>query len=357
LAFEWIGKRFRSRYELSFILIGQPNSELKHFLADLNIPVLDLRCKGKSDFFLTFIRIFLHLLTHRPHVIHTHLIKANLLGLTAGWMLHIKRRIYTRHHATVHYDEHPSGRKWDVLCNSLATDIVAISQNIKNILIDWDKADGTKISVIPHGFDFAYFNTVEPERINTIRTKYDIPKDSYPVIGVIARYMQWKGIQYIIPAFKEIKKKFPQARLVLANAHGSYEKELRELLRLLPEDSFTEIIFEEDLAALYRLFDVYVHVPVDPHAEAFGQTYVEALVSGIPSVFTLSGIATEFVEHKNNAWVVDYKNSDQIEEGINVLLNDVALCRRLKLQGEKSILMFSLDNYILALDTLYNRRK
>jgi glycosyltransferase involved in cell wall biosynthesis len=89
--------------------------------------------------------------------------------------------------------------------------------------------------------------------------------------------------------------------------------------------------------------------------EAFGQTYIEALISKIPSVFTLSGIAREFVTHQHNAWVVDFKNSDQIVEGIMEIITNKELRERLIRNGETSIQKFSLDSHILALEKLYSQ--
>lgn len=39
--------------------------------------------------------------------------------------------------------------------------------------------------------------------------------------------------------------------------------------------------------------------------------YVEAFASGIPSIFTISGFANNFIEHCKNTMVVSYKNSNK----------------------------------------------
>jgi hypothetical protein len=65
-------------------------------------------------------------------------------------------------------------------------------------------------------------------------------------------------------------------------------------------------------------------VPIDDTIEAFGQTYIEALISGVPSVFTLSGVASEFIENGKNALVVDYKNSEQISVAIDQILTNIS---------------------------------
>jgi len=356
LAFEWMVSGLKERFDLSFILIAKERSEFSSYLKNHSIPFYEIN--NSLSRIIKWRNVFLILHREKPSVVHTHLWQANVLGLSAAWLLRVNRRIYTRHHATVHYHEFPAGRKWDILCNTLATDIIAISQNIKDILIAWDKADSKKIKLIPHGFDFNYFKSVDKERIEFLRAKYNIQRNSsFPVIGVISRYVQWKGVQYIIPAFRKIRKQYPAAKLILANANGDYASTLKELLQTLPEDSYIQISFEEDLAALYQLFDVYVHVPIDPYVEAFGQTYVESMAAGIPSVFTLSGKAPEFVVHKSNAWVVDFKNSDQIAQGIKVILSDIDLVNKIKFEAEKSIRRFSLEAYLLALEKLYTDKR
>jgi glycosyltransferase involved in cell wall biosynthesis len=351
LSFEWIAQNLKSKFDLRFILIAKEGSEFSYFLKRHSIRFYEV---GNHESRIRKWWLVLRILQgERPSIVHTHLWQANLLGLSASWLLRIKKRIYTRHHATVHYQEHPSGRKWDLLCNFLATEIIAISENISEILIRWDKANPKKIKLIYHGFDFDYFNNVSNRQTNALRAKQNLQKNDSPVIGVISRYMEWKGIQYIIPAFQKVLIQFPAAKLILANAHGSYKAEIKQLLTSLPPQSFVEIQFEEDLAALYKIFDVFVHVPIGPHVEAFGQTYIESLASGVPSVFTLSGIAREFVEHDFNAWVVDYKNSDQIAAGITKVLVDKNYRQMLSVNGLKSVQKFSLETHILALERLY----
>jgi len=230
---------------------------------------------------------------------------------------------------------------------------VAISKSIEEILVAWDKAPKKKVTIIHHGFDLPYFSHADDERVTGLRRKYDLNASSYPVVGVISRYTDWKGIQFIIPAFKSLLSKYPNAHLILANAKGDYAREIKTQLNTLPRGSYTEIGFEADLAALYRLFNVYVHAPIDAYSEAFGQTYVEALATGTPSVFTLSGIAREFIRDRENAVVVEYKNSDQIFRGLCDILENKELSKALIAGGRESIQQFSIGKYMQELETLY----
>ena len=75
---------------------------------------------------------------------------------------------------------------------------------------------------------------------------------------------------------------------------------------------------------------------------------------GIPSVFTLSGIANDFVKHLTNAFVVNYKNPEQIYEGISDILNDENLREGLIKQGKLDVTeRFSLTKMLCKLELLY----
>jgi glycosyltransferase involved in cell wall biosynthesis len=222
-------------------------------------------------------------------------------------------------------------------------------------LITEENVPREKVRLIHHGFDLERFELVRKEEIEKLSEKYN-PQKKNPVIGIVARYSHWKGIQYSIAAFKKILEDYPNALLLLANAKkGDYKDELERLLSELPKDSFFEIEFEHNLFALYQLFDIYLHVPIDAELEAFGQTYVEAMAAGIPSVFTLSGVAREFICHEENALVVDFTNSDQIYESVLRLLDDGELRKKLSENGKSDVKkLFSLEQMIGKLERLYS---
>jgi glycosyltransferase involved in cell wall biosynthesis len=173
---------------------------------------------------------------------------------------------------------------------------------------------------------------------------------------VIARFTELKGIQYIIPAFQNLLKLYPDALLLLFNAHGDYENEIKsQLKKLLPAENYHLIPFETDLGAAYRLMDVFIQVSIDRTIEAFGQTYIEALASGIPSIFTLSGIASDFIEDKKNALVVPYKNSDAIFDRLLEILTNQEGALLMAAQGRRDVEHnFSLKKMVHSLERLYD---
>ena len=355
IGFEWITENLdRSRFDLSFILLNEKPSFLAQYLTAKNIPVHELAFSGrKQDLPRLLFKVINLLRREKPDVIHTHMYIADLLGQFAGRLLGIKKRVYTRHSSNESRKYHKKQRI-DRIVNSLSTHVIAISENVKNILHKEENVPLESIRMIHHGFDLESFDNIPRAAIEELEAKYN-PQHKKPVIGVVARYSHWKGIQYAIEAFKKLLADYPNARLLLANAKkGDYKDEIAALLAELPADSYHEIVFEHNLFALYRLFDVYVHLPIDAELEAFGQTYVEALAAGIPSVFTNSGVAREFIRHGENALVVDFQNSAQTYEAILKLLRDDELRKKLSDNGKLDVKkMFSLKIMIDKMEKLY----
>ena len=355
MAFEWIAERLDSdKFELSFILLNSTPSYLATFLKEKDIRVEELLYTGKKDVLKSVSKVYKLLKAWKTDIIHCHLIDANFVGLIAGKLAGVSKRIFTRHNSTYHKHYLKKGVWFDKLSIRLATDIVAISKNVEYILGELDNAPKEKIHLIYHGFDFDLFNNVKKESVASLKESIN-PNKQYPIIGIVARYMHWKGIHYIIPAFKKLLKTYPDALLVLAGSgSGDYAAEIKELLKELPTKNYKETGFIDDLFSLYQLFDVFVHTPIDERLEAFGQIYIEAFVSKTPSIFTKSGIATEIAIHEENALIVDFKNEEQITSSMIRLIENQDLRQKLVNNGANSIDdRFQLDTMINSFTKLY----
>ena len=352
LEFEWVADLLDGdRFELNFILLNPGPSTLEAELVQRRIPCERVTYRGYRDLPGALVRVIWLLRRERPRTVHAHLLPACMVGLTAARVLNVTQRVYTRHHSTFHHDYSPRWVHVDRFLNRLATHVVAISENVGFVLREMEMVPASKIRLIHHGFRFADFDEVPEQNVEALRAKYDIG-DSSPVIGVIARYMELKGIEYIVEAARIILRTHPNALFLFANARGN--PSVQATVRELPAENFREIPFEEDVFALYRLFDVYVHVPIDDRIEAFGQTYVEALIARVPSVFTISGVGREFIQDGRNALVVPYCSSAPTAKAILRILADDALAHRLSEAGRQDVeARFRVEGMVEALSTVY----
>lgn len=354
--FEQTALHLRAQHiDVSYILVNCTGGELHRFLSENGFTVHLIETAGilqSRKAIVTCKKILKESgITH----IHCHLALANWIGLWAGRLAGVRFRIYTRHSGeplNIHWKE----RLIDSLQNRLATSIVAISKSI-DTLLEKQGVPAKKRVLIHHGFDLDRFSQPQEEEVRRISKDYN-PEGQFPVVGVIARWQELKGIQYIIAAFRELLNSHPDALLCLfgASNNADYSAQIAHLLEQVPERNVRVVSFENHVYDLYQLFDLYIHVPVNPDCEAFGQTYVEALAAGIPSVFTLSGVAREFISDGENALVVPFRDAESIHASMLQLLNDPVLYKKLKQNGPPSVReMFTFERYITQLKALYTR--
>lgn len=351
IAFEWIALNYdRSKFDIDFILVRNTEGVIATYFEKFNIPFKKIPIKSKEEKPQAIATVAAHLIENKTDIVHTHF-AGNFVGLTAAEAAGVPVRMYTRHHAGIIKRKDGWIEPGDLRFTNLATHVVAINERAKKRML-YEGIPEEKIAVVPHGFDLAAFENLDAARIKNVHDKY-LPPQHGPVIGVVSRYVEIKGIEYTIEAFKEVLKKHPDAILVLAGAFDYYAKEIKAHLSTLPENSYVEIYFEDDLFALFQLFDVFVHVPITPDVEAFGQVYIEAMLSKIPSIITLSGIAHEYAQHQKNCWVVDYKNSEQIKEGILTLLDNQDLRQKIIANAKICGQQYSLKKMMNNLEQLY----
>ncbi|NEO44857.1 MAG: glycosyltransferase family 4 protein [Moorea sp. SIO4A3] len=356
--FEWICSELsKERFELSFILLNQGQTDLPEYLTAQKIPYISIKYSNKYslNLFWAIWKISRYCRKNKTDIVHTYGVDGSLVGLSGACLGGVQIRIQSRTHAGPFPwpQRVPWGQVYDHFNNFLSSKITMTSQKVKDIVISYDGVAPSKVIPIHPGFDLEAFAKVSEENLQNIKEKYNI-KNVAPVVGVVSRYVAWKGVHYIVPAFGKLLEDYPSALLVLANARGNYRKEIHRQLQSIPTDRYVEIPFENDMFALYKLFDVFVHVPMAPNMEAFGQVYIEALAAGIPSVFTRSGVVDEFIVHNKHAYLVDYENSDQIYEGIKTILENNSLRESLIYNGGQSVRdMFDLKQMIGSLESLY----
>lgn len=370
--FELVAKYIdKSKFAIDYVILNEGDPIIS-FLNQMDIPctVTSFQDYSNTPEIVKF--IYEHLLKNKTDIVQTHWFAGSLAGMQAAYYANVPVRIFFREHPSIKYYTRHAPSKHRLIWEC-ATNIIGASNSCKQGMIE-DGIPDDKITVIPMGFDISEFENVDPSRIDKLRSKY-LANHYGLVIGVAARYVKSKGVEYVIEAHKKVLETYPNAILVLSGTHvnrARFEEQKRnarkedivapqyediisitDKLSQLPEHSYIEIPFEEDLFALFRLFDVFVHVTTASYLEAFGLVYVEAMLSKVPSVITLAGTALDYALHKENAWVVDYKNSDQIAQGILTLLSDSRLRETIVNNAFLCAQRYDIKNHIQQLEEFY----
>ncbi|MCX7863170.1 MAG: glycosyltransferase family 4 protein [Bacteroidales bacterium] len=348
--FTWYAKHIDKRHFLVTAVFLNPfKPELVNDFEKYGIKTIFIRYLGKYSVPWAFLKIMFYLIYFRPKIVHAQLFDASLIALFAAKLLCIKHRIYTRHHGELHHIYHPHAVRYDRWINRWATTIICPSNGTKNILVEKENVPSEKIVVIKHGFDFSELIANQSDEM---KKKYNLT--TTPIIGIVSRLTEWKGIQYVIPAFKQLLKSYNEAILVIVGSEADYTTQIIQLLDDLPKQSYRLISFEREIYSLMSAFDIFIHVPTSPAAESFGQVYVEAFALAIPSIITLSGIAVEEDVFAKYSHVVEYNNTEQIFSAIQETLSNYNHYKKQAMEASTIIkTKFDFKHKIKALEALY----
>lgn len=303
------------KIELKIIIICEFCPEICRELRDLGIPCEVWNRSSKNQYLLLFFRVIRMLFRLRPEKVFTSGQLATAITIPASFFTRVKDRIFVRHHSDLHHIEQQSRLKnkralyIDYVTNTLASKIVAVSLVVQEILVTQEKVKQTKIVVIHNGIDFEAFTVKKNSDSQSLQSSTNI---RYPIFGVVSRLTHWKGVEYTALAFCELLKTHPSAFLLIIGAHGDSYPKVREILSTLDSTSYE--FREQDLAIAntFDSFDVFVHVPTRPKAEAFGLVYLEAIHKKVPSIFSQSGILLEIQDPSAYFYMVPHCDSNAI---------------------------------------------
>jgi len=143
------------------------------------------------------------------------------------------------------------------------------------------------------------------------------------LVTYIGRIAREKNLELLLRAWETLVGSRGGAQLVLVG-RGPLEDEIRR--RELPGVHVTGLMKGRELAEAYASADIFTF---PSPTETFGNSLLEAMGSGLPSLVAAAGGVLEFAEHGRNAWLVAPNSTEAITDGLGRLLADAALRRRL----------------------------
>jgi phosphatidylinositol alpha 1,6-mannosyltransferase len=143
------------------------------------------------------------------------------------------------------------------------------------------------------------------------------------LVTYIGRIAREKNLTQLLAAWDALAPERGSARLALVG-RGPLEDEIRR--REIPGVHVLGLMHDRELSEAYASADIFVF----PSAtETFGNSLLEAMGSGLPSLAAAAGGVLEFAHHGRNAWLVAPNSAPAIAHGLRRLLHDSALRRSL----------------------------
>jgi glycosyltransferase involved in cell wall biosynthesis len=159
-------------------------------------------------------------------------------------------------------------------------------------------------------------------RSEAYRARFGVGRDDL-LVTYIGRIAREKNLELLLRAWEELVGSRGGGQLVLVG-RGPLEDEIRR--RELPGVHVTGLLRGRELSEAYASADVFTF---PSPTETFGNSLLEAMGSGLPSLVAAAGGVLEFAEHGRNAWLVAPNSAGAITDGLGRLLSDPSLRRRL----------------------------
>jgi glycosyltransferase involved in cell wall biosynthesis len=322
--FSWFARESVKHPEIKISFVALHSSK-PAMLDEMQALGLDCRwipfdaSKRKASMMRTIVPLYKLFKKIRPDVVHAHLFDDAVPVMVAAKLARVGVRAITKQDTAFHWYYAPKAIKFDRMNNTLATHLVAVSNECKDFIIDKEKADPSKINVIHHGIDIEALTRQDEAYKQELISRFDLKGKK--VIGTVARLIDWKGYKDIIKAAAIVVKKHPEARFLFAG-EGPQKQELAEMIKkekLEQHVMFTGFIPKEQIPSLYGIMDVYLHAA---RHEPFGFVIAEAMVNGAPVVSTPTGAARDAITHMENGYLAPYNNTAALAEGVLYMLTN-----------------------------------
>jgi len=167
-----------------------------------------------------------------------------------------------------------------------------------------------QVRVVPHGVDLSIFKQLDPDLRVRYRGLLGVEKDSFVMLSIGAMSKN-KGIDILLSAYIQLKRKYPQLKLALKDQSNLYGFSANDLVMLYckernidptskeMQDAISGIVcIAENLSlnqlnGLYNAADCYV----SPYrAEGFNLPPLEAAAAGTPIIVTKGGATDDYAD-------------------------------------------------------------
>ncbi len=281
------------------------------------------------------------------------IIMSHINLLIIGWVIKLlfqRKKLILIAHGIEVWDKLPwYRRKMLMACNVISS----VSEFTKNKIIQLNKIDTNKNSVLNNCIDPFLPTGKEFSRIGQLRTELGLTDEDFVIFTLtrLASRERYKGYDQVINCLPNLINKYPNIKYIIGGSYDVEEKkyvdELAAKLHVSEKIILTGFIPENELAAYFKMADLYV---MPSMKEGFGIVFVEAMFYGLPVIAGNKDGSVDALLKGELGILVDPENQDALVSSIATIIND-----RSKYTPDKLKLMehFGYDVYKKKLERCY----
>jgi len=302
------------------------------------------------------------IVAHLAHRVRADLVHGNSVrsGLIASFAAHLGAPPVVVHVR----DCLPPGRVSTLTLRAIAggaSAVLANSQYTRAGVLRAVAARQATVRVVYSPVDTARF---DPDRFDPseARARLGLPRTA-PVLAVVAQMTPWKGQDDAVRILAQVKRKHPDARLLLvgsttfASRATRYDNQayVRRLHALIASQGVRgEVVLlgeRDDVPAVLRAVDLLL---VPSWEEPFGRTVVEAMAMNVPVVATSVGGPAEIVRAGVDGLLLEPRRPERWAEAAESLLDQPDRLARMGQSARVRVLdRFSLSAHVDAVLAAY----
>jgi len=230
-------------------------------------------------------------------------------------------------------------------------------------LYDWLIKNGfieSKLLLIPIAYDEFHFKSRHKEQIKDIQSlknQYNIPTEKLIIGsfqkdgsgwqgGTSPKYI--KGPDVLVEVLTGIAKRYDVCCLLTGPSRGYVISEFKK-----NNIDYVHIDASKDqLPNLYACLDVYL---ITSRIEGGPKGLMESMAIGVPVVSTRVGMSEDLIINHHNGIISDVDDSDGLIKGLDQLLGNALLVKKITNNASKNILQYSWPVVIHQYESMYNK--
>ncbi|MCC6366062.1 MAG: glycosyltransferase [Bryobacterales bacterium] len=274
----------------------------------IQVENLDMR-RGVADPRAVF-RLAKSLRRFKPHVMHCHMVHANLLGRVSRLLVHVPALICTAHSVW-------EGGWWRDWAYRLTDPLSDLTTNVSRAgltrYIDGKLAAEGKAAWVPNGVDVSHF---APDKAAGERIRMQMGWDDFVWLAV-GNLREPKDYPNLLRAFVPVAAREPRALLAIAGS-GQLRASLESLAAELGIGGSVRFLgAREDVRELLQAVDGYV---LSSAWEGTPMALLEACACGVPVVATRVGGNPDVVEDGVSGSLIEPRNSEALGDAMLKLM-------------------------------------
>jgi len=315
----------------------------------LGIPLYIIQRRHRFDP-AVFIKLYRLIRKEKFSIIQTVLFYPDVVGVLTGLAVGVGTRISVE--TASHYNEFFSPVYRRLMYRTAmkhVTKIIAVSDEVKKSIVQRERIQSSRITVIPNAVDLKLFDAVT---LGAEKKKKELGiVNSYPVLGVVARLTPVKGHSVLIRGVSKLVKKYPKIHCLFIG-DGELEPDLKKQINDAGlKRNFSFLGFRQDVSTLLSTLDIFV---LPSLTEGMPNVILEAMACSVPIIATHVGGIPEVVKDGWNGLLIPPEDPENLALSILRLFKDRTLRIQMGRNGRKHVQeKYSLDIQIQRFIQIY----